>query len=98
MEITQLEIKDIQRGQPKILSTVGKIEFKEPYIEKINSEYISLSEIIPGKPKIFNSVPGVKGHENLPRPYFSMQQMLKTWDNFNGNLYQVICKTKDLNE
>jgi len=98
METVKLEAKDIQIGQPRILSTVGSIELKETCSNVINFEIIPPSEIVPGNPRIYKTVPGVEGHENLPRPFFSMQQMLKTWDNFNSELYQVICEIKDLTE
>lgn len=102
MESVKLEPNDIQPGNPRIISTTKVLGRDETYVNQISTvvdfEFIPPSSIINGKPRICRTIPGVKGHENLPKAYFSMQQMLKIWDNFNSDLYRVICEIKDINE
>lgn len=98
MEITKLEAKDIQTGQPRILSTVGSIKPSKPYNSSVIAfETISPADIVPGKPRIFKTIPGVEGHENMQRPAFAMRYALKNWDHFNIELYRSICEAKEIN-
>lgn len=102
MESVKLEPNDIQPGKPRIISTTKVLGRDERYINQISSivdfEFVPPSSVINGQQRIYRTIPGVEGHENLPKPFFSMQQMLKTWDNFNSDLYRVICEIKDINE